>query len=137
MKREIINFYKDKDIPISLMIDKRRHNTTPEQVEEAAVQAYEEIQDGFKIKDREIPRYIFRKAVGLKGDQYKKERLLIQNYDQKVRVLAKAYKKNKHELDKIKSTIEIQELKKTKIFLYSLWGVLMGYSILQIIGSLL
>jgi hypothetical protein len=137
MKQEIINFYKDKDIPISLMIDKRRHNTTPEQVEEAAVQAYKEIQDGFKIKDREIPRYIFRKAVGLKGDQYKKERLLIQNYDQKVRVLAKAYKKNKHELDKIKSTIEIQELKKTKIFLYSLWGVLMGYSILQIIGSLL
>jgi hypothetical protein len=137
MKQEIINFYKDKDIPISLMIDKRRHNTKPEQVEEAAVKTYEEIQDGFKIKDREIPRYIFRKAVGLKGDQYKKERLLIQNYDQKVRVLAKAYKKNKHELDKIKSTIEIQELKKTKIFLYSLWGVLMGYSILQIIGSLL
>ena len=137
MKKEIINFYKDKNIPISLMIDKRRHNTTPEQVEEAAVKTYEEIQNGLKMEDREIPRYIFRKAVGLKGDKYKKERILIQNYDQKVRVLAKAYKKNKQELDKLKSSVEVQELKKMKIFFYSLWGILMTYSIFQIIGSLL
>ena len=57
MKKEVINFYKDKGIPMSLMIDKRRHNTTPEQVEEAAVRLYDEIQDGFKIEDREMPRY--------------------------------------------------------------------------------
>ena len=137
MKKEIINFYKNKDIPISLMIDKRRHKTTPEQIEEAAVNLYDEIQNGFKMEDREIPRHIFRKAVGLKGDKYKKERILIQNYDQKVRVLAKAYKKNKQELDKLKSSINMQELRKMKIFFYSLWGLSMVYSIFQIIGSLL
>ena len=137
MKIDVIRFYKDKNIPISLLISKRRHNATPEQIEEAAVQTYEEIQNGLKIEDREIPRHIFRKAVGLKGDKYKKERILIQNYDQKVRVLAKAYKKNKQELDKLKSSVEVQELKKMKIFFYSLWGILMTYSIFQIIGSLL
>lgn len=114
MKKEIISFYKDKGIPMSLMIDKRRHNTTPEQVEEAAVQTYEEIQNGLDISAREIPRYIFRKAVGLKGDLYKKDRIKILNYDKKVRLLATKYKKQKQEISRLKSLPVVKELKRLK-----------------------
>jgi len=137
MRKEVINFYKDKGIPMSLMIDKRRHNTTPEQVEEAAVNLYDEIQDGFKIEDREMPRYIFRKAVGLRSDKYKKERIKIRNYDKKVLLLAKAYKKTNAELKRIKSSQSEKERKQTRFFFISVWSITMTYSILKLAGILL
>jgi len=137
MKPEIINFYKDKKIPVSLMIDKRKSYLRPEQVEEAAMITYREIHAGMSIPDNEIPRYIFSKARNLKGDKYKKERLQILNYDKKVRLLAKAYKETKAELDRMQSTPEQKELKQMKIFFISVWGITFVYSILKIAGILL
>ena len=137
MKKEVINFYKDKGIPMSLMIDKRRHNTTPEQVEEAAVRLYDKIQDGFKIEDRAMPRHIFRKAVDLRGDKYKKDRIKIRNYDKKVLLLAKAYKKANAELRRIKSSQSEKDRKQMRIFFMSVWSITMAYSILKLAGILL
>lgn len=134
MKKEAIDFYKENDIPISLLIDKRRHNTTPEQVEAAAISTYEEIQGGLCLNRSEMPRYIFRKAIGIKAEQYKKERIKIQNYDKKVRLLARAYKKTKQELKILKSSVEAKEIRNNKILLYVTWGMLALYGFLKAIG---
>lgn len=95
MKKEIIKFYQDKGIPMSLLIHTSK-GLPPDQVEAAAVETYQEIQDGLEINEHnEIPRHIWNKAHDIDSAKYKRERLQILNYDRKVKKVAGAYKESR------------------------------------------
>lgn len=136
MKQEIIKFYQDKDIPISLLISKTK-GLQAEQVEAGAVEVFNEIQSGLEINNQDIPRYVWKKSHGLDSAKYKKERLLIFNYDRKVRLLTEKYKKNRKELEKIKSLPIVKELDRLRVFSRSLLWVIIVYIFLKAMGIIL
>ena len=94
MKKEVVRFYQDKGIPIPLLISKSK-DLQPDQVEAGAVKVFNEIQNGLEIKQQDIPRYVWKKARGIDSEKYKRDRLLIFNYTNKVRKLAGQYKYHK------------------------------------------
>ena len=69
MKAEIKEFYDSKDFQLSKLINKRPKNVSATGVVAAAESLYEEIQQGLKIKDVQIPRRIWLMAKGSKGDE--------------------------------------------------------------------
>ena len=69
MKKEIKEFYDSKDFQLSKLISKRPKNVSATGVVAAAESLYEEIQQGLKIKDVQIPRRIWLMAKGGEGDE--------------------------------------------------------------------
>jgi hypothetical protein len=130
---EIARFYEQRNIPIPLLIDKRRKGLSPEQVEEAATEVYKEIQGGLSMEARDIPRYVFSKAHDLKGKEYKKKQLQIFNYDKKFIRLVEAYKKNKAELTRLQTSFEKKRIRWMKLIFWSMWPIAIIYVVLKLI----
>lgn len=133
MNIEIARFYEQRNIPIPLLIDKRRKGLSPEQVEDAATEVYKEIQDGMDMETRDIPRYVFSKAHDLKGKEYKKKQLQIFNYDKKFIRLVEAYKKNKAELTGLQNSFEKKRIRWMKLIFWSMWPIAIIYVVLKLI----
>ena len=72
MKQDIIDFYERRQLSIIRLIEYRQPQAlTPAQVEEAAVKLYKKIhREGLRITNREIPWWIWRRAVKLDGGRY-------------------------------------------------------------------
>ena len=77
MKKEILNFYAEKGFHVRKLITRRPDNLTPEQIEAAAVEVYNQIQDGLQIKQINIYRHIKEVARDIDARQYAEDRKLI------------------------------------------------------------
>ena len=77
MKKEIIKFYADKAFHIPKLIARRPPELSPEQIEAAAVEVYNQIQGGLQIKQINIYRHIKEVARTIDARQYVEDRKLI------------------------------------------------------------
>lgn len=114
---KVVNFFAKKGIPISLLRDKRRHKTTPEQVEEAAAITYQDIMAGLKIRDQAIPKYVWNKAKTLKGEKYKEDRIRLANHDKEVLAMEKSYQ----------TSLDANLIRWARLLFISGWGFILIY----------
>jgi hypothetical protein len=77
MKKEVIKFYAGKGLHIPKLIARRPLNLTPEQIEAAAVEVYNEIQTGLEIKTIKIAGRVKEVARNIDARQYAEDRKLI------------------------------------------------------------
>lgn len=77
MKKEIIKFYADKALHIPKMIARRPAGISPEQIEAAAVEVYQQVQDGFKVKTIRLAGHVKEVARKIDASQYIEDRKLI------------------------------------------------------------
>lgn len=78
MKKEIIDFYADKGLHISKMINRRPYDVSPEQIEAAAELVYYDIQNGHELKNIQIASEVFRVAKDINGEKYAQEKALLE-----------------------------------------------------------
>lgn len=94
MKREIIDFYAGRGLPISMMIESRPKNATREQIESMAVRAYNEHKAGLlPVSLTAIWKYIKLCAVEQDSEEFIEEHRLIETAKNKINELKEI---NKH-----------------------------------------
>lgn len=116
---EVVDFFSNKKFPLTLLIDKRRHNTTPKQVEIAAAMVYDEIKAGLKIDDQDIPRYVWEKAKNIKGDEYRQARIEALDLSE--------------ELERLRISIDAKRITWLRLLFISGWGFMLIYIVLQLL----
>lgn len=92
MKKEIIDFYADKGLHISKMINRRPCGVSPEQIEEGAELIYYDIQSGRQLKNIQIASEVFRTAKNVTGEKYAQEKALLENSKEIIQELEKQIK---------------------------------------------
>lgn len=79
MKKEIIDFYADKGLHISKIINRRPYDVSPEQIEAAADLVYHDIQNGRQLKNIQIASEVFRVAKDINGEKYAQEKAIVED----------------------------------------------------------
>lgn len=95
MKKEIVNFYAEKGLHISKMINRRPSDISPEQIEAAAELVYKDIQDGRELKNIQIASEVFRIAKDINGEKYAQEKALFEDSKIIIRDLTRKNKRLK------------------------------------------
>ena len=82
MKKEIRDFYVEKDLHISKLIERGKvKNLNKAQIEEAAVLVYKRIQSGEEMKTIKMAWEVWRVAKRLEGKEFAKEDLTIKGLE--------------------------------------------------------
>lgn len=79
MKKEIVDFYANKGLHISKMINRRPMDIAPEQIEAAAELVYKDIQAGRQLKNIQIASEVFRVAKDINGEKYAQEKAIVED----------------------------------------------------------
>jgi len=74
MNQDILDFYSSKNLHMHKIIRRKPYNVTQEDVEAAAVEVYEEVQEGLEIRNLYIVWEVWRRAKAIDSQKYTEQK---------------------------------------------------------------
>jgi hypothetical protein len=118
--KEAREFFKEKNVAVHKMVQRRRPGTTPEQVQSAAQKVYESIMSGEKIKDISLAYRVWSEATNMPPGQP-------QGASQKIRGLQGQLAERTDELARQTRKLQDEQDKSEKLELFLWRGVWVAF----------